>query len=263
MPNTSSSASYGCLPQLARLGCARLAATREHGEVLHRWSVPALVVGLFALLASTGLTGCAPTPKAGTIDVVGDSLPFQANWARPTEFLKGSPAGASVVLDLKPGVGFPDVMAAQRKRVASARPAILVVALGTNDAGYLDGGWDATDDKELRDLMALPSTTACVVLVLPGHADKPAVSAQYRADLKAARAAMRAAAADRKGKGQPTVVADWGAVALAQPGLTVDDGIHLADDAPSAPNRIVNEAAANAWTKVLWAGVAACPKPKG
>jgi hypothetical protein len=41
---------------------------------------------------------------------------------------------------------------------------------------------------------------------------------------------------------------------------SVDDGIHLADDAPSKPDRIVNEAAANAWTKVLWSGVAACPK---
>ncbi|HWJ97845.1 MAG TPA: SGNH/GDSL hydrolase family protein [Acidimicrobiales bacterium] len=228
--------------------------------MLHRWSVPALVAGVLALAASTGLTGCVPTPKAGTIDVVGDSLAFQANWARPAEFLVGSPRGADVALDFRPGIGFPDVMAAQRTRVAAARPAILVVALGTNDAGPLDNGWNAADDKELRALMALPSPTTCVVLVLPGAADKPAVTATYRTDLTAARAAMRKAAADRKAKGQPTVVADWGAVALARPELTVADGIHLADDAPSAPGRIVNEAAANAWTKVLWSGVAACPK---
>lgn len=225
-----------------------------------RWLVP-LAVGAAALVAATGLTACAPTPKAGTIDIVGDSLAFQANWARSTEFAVGKPKGADLLRDFKPGIGFPDVMDAQRKRVAAARPAILVIALGTNDAGPVDGGWTATDDKELRELMALPSTKACVVLVLPGHADKPAVTSTYRADLKAARAAMRKAAADRKAKGQPTVVADWGAVASARPELTVDDGIHLADDAPSAPNRIVNEAAADAWTKVLWGGVAACPKP--
>jgi len=228
--------------------------------MLYRWSVPALLAGLLAILASTGLSGCVPTPKAGTIDVVGDSLAFQANWARPKEFLVGSPKGADTALDFRPGIGFPDVMAAERKRVAAARPAILVIALGTNDAGPLDGGWSATDDKELRALMALPSTTTCVVLVLPGAADKPAVTSTYRADLTAARAAMRKAASDRKAKGQPTVVADWGAVALARPDLTVDDGIHLADDAPSTPDRIVNEVAANAWTQVLWSGVAACPK---
>lgn len=226
-----------------------------------RWTIPGLVIALSMLLASTGLSGCAPTPRPGTIDVVGDSLAFQANWARNREFTAGAPKGADIALDFTPGIGFPDVMAAQRKRVASARPAILVIALGTNDAGPLDGGWSSTDDKELRDLMALPSTKACVVLVLPGHADKPAVTASYRADLKDARDAMRKAAADRKAKGQPTVVADWGAVALARPELTVADGIHLADDAPSAPNRIVNEAAADAWSKVLWTGVNACPKP--
>ena len=201
-----------------------------------------------------------PTPKAGTIDIVGDSLAFQANWARPEAFLVGSPKGADVVRDFKPGIGFPDVQAAQEKRAAAARPAILVIALGTNDAGPKDGGWTSADDRELRALMASVSTTSCVVLVLPGHADKPAVTATYRADLASARAAMRKAATDRKAKGQPTVTADWGAVALARPELTVDDGIHLADGAPATPARIVDEAAANAWTKVLWTGVAACPK---
>jgi hypothetical protein len=220
-----------------------------------------LIVSVASLLASSVITACAPTPKAGTIDVVGDSLAFQANWGRNREFTAGAPAGADLFLDFTPGIGFPDVMAAQRKRVAAARPATLVIALGTNDAGPLDGGWTSTDDKELRDLMALPSTKACVVLVLPGHADKPAVTSTYRADLAEARAAMRKAAADRKAKGQPTVVADWGAVALARPDLTVADGIHLADDAPSTPARIVNEDAADAWTKVLWSGVKACPKP--
>src|SRR5690349_5814442 len=102
MPNRSSRASYGRLPQLARLVCAGIGGTREHGGVLRRWTVPALLAGSIALLAATGLTGCAPTPKAGTIDLVGDSLPFQANWARPAEFRKGSPKGADIVLDLKP-----------------------------------------------------------------------------------------------------------------------------------------------------------------
>lgn len=226
-----------------------------------RWTIAALVSGVAALLAATGLTACVPTPKVGTIDVVSDSLGFQANWHRPQEFLVGSPKGADIVLDFKPGIGFPDVLAAQRKRAAAARPAIFVIALGTNDAGPKDGGWTSADDKELRDLMAAVSTTSCVVLVLPGHADKPAVTDTYRADLAKARTAMRKAAADRKAQGQPTVVADWGAVALARPELTVDDGIHLADDAPSNPQRIVNEAAADAWTKVLWSGVKVCPKP--
>jgi hypothetical protein len=224
------------------------------------WRIPTLVAAAVALAASSALSSCAPTPKPGTIDVVGDSIAFQANWGRPDEFLVGRPKGSDVVLDLKPGIGFPDVMAAETERVAAARPATLVIALGTNDAGPADLGWNAADDEELRDLMALPATTSCVVLVLPGYADKPAVSSTYRADLDAARAAMRKAASDRKAKGRPTVVADWGAVARARPELTVDDGIHLADDAPSAPNRIVDEAAADAWTKVLWSGVAACPK---
>lgn len=225
-----------------------------------RWTTPALVTAVLALLAATGLTGCTPTPKPGTIDIVGDSIAFQANWARPAAFLVGAPRGADVVRDFKPGIGFPDVMTAERTRVASARPAILVVALGTNDAGPADLGWNATDDQELRALMALPSTSTCVVLVLPGYSDKPAVTRTHRVDLDAARAAMRKAAADRRAKGQPTVVADWGAVARARPELTVDDGIHLADGAPSTPDRIVDEAAADAWTRVLWTGVASCPK---
>ncbi len=229
--------------------------------MLDRWTVPALVTGLLALLAATGLTGCVPTPKPGTIDIVGDSIAFQANWARPDAFVVGAPRGADVVRDFTPGIGFPDVMTAERKRVQAARPAILVIALGTNDAGPTDQGWNAADDQELRALMALPSTTTCVVLVLPGYSDKPAVTSTQRYDLDAARAAMRKAAADRKAKGQPTVVADWGAVARARPELTIDDGIHLADDAPSTPDRIVDEAAADAWTTVLWTGVASCPKP--
>ena len=222
--------------------------------------VPALLAGVLGLVSSTGLSACVPTPKAGTIDVVGDSIAFQANWARPEAFRAGSPKGADIVLDLRPGIGFPDVLAAERARASSARPATLVIALGTNDAGPADLGWTAADDQELRDLMAAPSSTACVVLVLPGYSDKPAVTSSHRVDLDAARAAMRRAASDRKAKGQPTVIADWGAVARAHPEHTVDDGIHLADDHPGAPNRIVNEAAADAWTKVLWAGVAACPK---
>ena len=125
--------------------------------------IAALLAGAAALVTAVALTACAPTPKAGTIDVVGDSLAFQSNWAREAEFRSGAPKGSNLALDLEAGIGFPDVMAAQRARVAAARPAILVIALGTNDAGPFDGGWNAADDKELRDLMALPSTTACVV----------------------------------------------------------------------------------------------------
>lgn len=213
------------------------------------------------LVAAVALVGCVPTPKPGTIDVVGDSILFQTFWNRQREFTVGSPSDASIIVDAHPGVGFPDPLEAERARAESGRPAILAIALGTNDAGPVDGGWNATDEQELQDLLAVPSRTTCIVLVLPGYADKPTVPSTYRADLKAARAAIRAAAAARSKAGKPTVVADWGAVALAHPELVGDDGIHLAADAPATPERRVNEAAAKAWTKVLWDGVARCPKP--
>ena len=212
-----------------------------------------------AAVALAALSGCVPAPKPGTIDIVGDSILFQTFWHRQSEFTAGSPAGASIVSDARLGIGFPDMLAPEAKRAASGRPATLVIALGTNDAGPVDGGWTSADDAELRALMASVSPTACVVLVLPGYADKPAVPSTYRADLTAGRKAMRQAAADRAAKGRATFVADWGAVALAHPELTGDDGIHLAADAPAIPERRVNEAAGKAWTKVLWDGVRHCP----
>ncbi len=211
-------------------------------------------------MAAVGLTGCVPEPTPGTIDIVGDSLAVQASWKRSAEFPVGAPPGSDVLIDAHPGIGFADVLAAERARAAKGRPATLVIALGANDAGPVDGGWEPTDDKQLRDLMGAPSPSACVVLVLPGYSDKPAVTASYRVDLRVARSAMRAAAADRSKRGQPTVVADWGAVALAHPELTGTDGIHLAATAPE-PGRAADEAAATAWTKVVWGGVARCPKP--
>ena len=212
-----------------------------------------------AALALLVLVGCVPTPKAGTIDVVGDSLTFQTFWYRQALFAAGAPAHASVIVDARPGIGYPDVLAAERKRAASGRPSILVIALGTNDAGPVDGGWAADDDQNLRTLMGAASPKACEVLVLPGYSDKPAVPSTYRVDLDSARAAMRKAASDRSKRGGPTVVADWGGAALAHPDLTGDDGIHLLATAPATPDRRVNEAAANAWTKIMWTAVAKCP----
>lgn len=72
-----------------------------------------------------------------------------------------------------------------------------------------------------------------------------------------ARAAIEAAARARMDRGSPTVIADWGALAESRPELTRDDGVHLADADPP-DGQLAEDPAADAWTGVMWDGVARC-----
>lgn len=214
-------------------------------------------IAVVAALTIALLAGCrpAPTPTARTIDLLGDSITWQAYWGRTRAFEgQGRPPGSSFVVDAKPGAVLADPYDREAARVygaSSPRPAVLVVALGTNDALPKTGGWTTEDTATARRLLALPATTACVVVILPGLAAKATVTATMRAEMTEARAALRGVAAERA-RTSPTVVRDWGALVAADPSLTEADGIHLpAGDALAGPAAV--------YARTIWSGVAACP----
>ncbi len=210
-----------------------------------------------ASAASAAVTPSAPpSPTVGTIDLVGDSIAFEAHWARDAEFGAGFPARTDLVNESTPGVRFQDLQPDEEVRVRQVqRPSALVIALGTNNAKMDDGGWTIDDEAEFDTLLHTPADDACVVVVLPGYG--PQADADRKREGDKARAAMAALAATR----DDTVVVDWGAVALAHPELLQADGIHLASDG-ALPGRQANEAAANAFAAVLWDGVARCDLPE-
>lgn len=211
----------------------------------------ALAAALLVLVA----TGCKPTPTPLTIDVVGDSITAQSYWNRDAAWLTdgvGAPAGADIVKDAWLGYRFDHVQERETARVMDeARPAVLVIALGTNNAslGWGAPGWDTTDEADFRKLLNTPHESACVVVSLPavGQQVTPAVAAEF-AEM---RAAMRSISATRPN----TVVVDWHDVITAHPEYLDTDGVHLAKTERSP----ANEAAAAAYAGNIWSGVAQCP----
>ncbi|MFN8019163.1 MAG: fibronectin type III domain-containing protein [Acidimicrobiales bacterium] len=205
--------------------------------------------------ASTATTTLvAPEPTPGTIDVVGDSLLFQATENRRSEFAgEGQPDDTDAITYPYIGMGFHEALPDERRRVVTGgRPSALVLALGTNDSNPDNGGWTTADLADYRAMLHLPSPDACVVVVLPGLGE--AASSGRHANEAVARADMARLAAARPN----TVVVDWQAEVDAHPELLGPDGVHLAEDGEVAGQR-ASGAAADAYASTIWQGVAQCP----
>jgi len=216
-----------------------------------------IAIAATALVAILGCIGCVPTPEPNTIDIVGDSISTQAYWGRSAEYdAQGRPANADVLHDEWAGRVFADAQPAATQRAADGRPAIMVIALGTNNAGAYSSGWGPDDEADFNRLLFTPSSSACVVVILPGYIvrgpNTPDLLTQY--SMHQAHEAMKAKAAQRP----RTIVVDWQAIISANPSIIGPDGIHLASDAKLSGD-LANPAAANAWAKMMWDGVARCP----
>lgn len=167
----------------------------------------------------------APTGEGPLVVVVGDSITHSAREvlhevlddhtsliaAVPAEGFAGGPYTEGA-LD-----GGDPLMLRAARRYSDLDPAVAVVALGTNDA------WSAALDID-RSLEALDKLVrvldgACLVVVLPQRevAAQPSYSTE---DAAAIQERLRAVADE---------VIDWEAAVASQPGLVVEDGVHLTD----------------------------------
>lgn len=204
------------------------------------------IFAIMATLAVVLLSACQPPPQPGTIDILGDSLTVQATWDHNAEFdARGRPPDSDVVLDAWGGFQFQDVQQRQGERVASGRPEIMVIVLGTNNAEAWTGHWQQNDVDAYVQLLNTPHSDTCVVVVLPGFSYKPTLTAADHTSVDAARRHMTTYAEQRPN----TIIADWGSVARSRPELTDYDGVHLAN----------TTAARNAYADVIWGGVNSCP----
>jgi hypothetical protein len=185
-----------------------------------------------------------PTP--GSVDVAGDSLTIQ------TFFRYGPGQGAPDDVKTVAGLGWKvgDVQPTITADVAAGRPAVLIVALGTNDSHPVQGfGWNGDDANAFRTLMTSPHPSACVVVVLPGYG--AGISPAWRTEMDEARGALNFLAIQRGGR---TVVADWQPIVQAHPEYLLSDGVHLRQEGD-----VVDARAAAARSQLYWSGMAACP----
>lgn len=92
------------------------------------------------MLASCGNTETGPT----TVEVVGDSITAQAFWGRDAAFEAGAPEGAKVSKDAQGGTKLRDATERVERLGRADAPAVLVLAVGTNNAALIDGGGPLT-----------------------------------------------------------------------------------------------------------------------
>ena len=208
---------------------ARVTRRRRRG----RTAVLGLLVALTAL-------ACAPAPTAGTVDVVGDSLTFQAIVWAPGYATDGlDPSAPAFEASFGLGWRIPQVQPWVAEEARHRRAEVVVIAIGTNDAS---DGWDSGDHLRFRQLLATPSPKACLV-VIP-MAVHPAQSPSMQLRMAAARDDEIAQAEARP----RTVIESWQAVADSHPEYFKDDGIHVIDDLD----------AYNAREALYWNGVRRC-----
>lgn len=199
----------------------------------------ALLLALMLVITVTACEPAPPPPTPGTVDIAGDSVSQQAfgyTTARP-----GVTARANTEM-VRWGWGCHDVEATLRRHVAAARPAVLIWALGPNDADPARGGW-ALDDMAcwmgvFEDLH--PST--CLVVVLPGYG--AGMNPVWADEIDEARDYIPGMIAGR----ERTVTRDWQPLVDANPHFMVGDGIHKA-----------NAEAAEARLALYDHGARACP----
>lgn len=185
---------------------------------LRRGRLRAAALATIALALGLATSACTPTP--GTVDVAGDSVSAQAfgyTAARP---------GVTAVADREmvgAGWGCSNVEATLRRHVNAARPEILILALGPNDAS---DGWDRADracfDRLVDDIL---DPTACAVVVLPAWG-APLDGTQWAADMGRARNSLVAIAGERSAAGRRTVIVDWSPIVAEHPEYLDAGGIH-------------------------------------
>jgi hypothetical protein len=217
-------------------------------------------IGLGAQSAASSPTTptATPQPLPNTIDIVGDSIATQAFWHRAAQYdAQGRPAGFDVLLDQWMGRSFADVQEQETARANdpdAPRPSILVIAMGTNNAGPYSAGWGADDEADFDRLLRTPHSSSCVVTVLPFYVVKGAQPNVFtRLEMDEARTAMTEQAQERPN----TVVVDWQPYVRSHPSLIKADGIHLNDDA-KLEGDLANADAADAWAAMMWSGVNQC-----
>jgi hypothetical protein len=203
-------------------------------------------------LVATALVaaGCKPEPVPGSVDLVGDSITFQAMFVGGG--LPEQPEDLQRAVDI--GWQASDVLGWVQDQVADERPEALIVALGTNDAAPRNGGWTASDVATWDELLNAPHTDSCVVVILPALGD--AAPQDHRDQVELARQGITSVAQTREG---PTVIEDWGLVIAADPSVLAEDGVHMAKDADGPYGLSVE--AAQARTSLYWQGLANCPPP--
>lgn len=210
-----------------------------------RWAVAAL-----AVTAATITGACKEPPVPGRVAIAGDSLTVLASmhggglgdWDDYNKIGIGWQAEhAQVQLDL-------DV------EDPNASPAVLVIALGQNDAARSWGrdGFTQQDRDQLARLAETPADGACVAWVKPWY--QPPEGQSFDA------AQMEGILAYRDWVDQQVVMnpvryrsVDWRPTVEAHPEYLDLDGIHEDVDTPADP-----EPAAVAYLDLLHAGAAAC-----
>lgn len=207
------------------------------------------------VLAAVILFGCTPAPTPTTIDVIGDSITVQAVYNQPwlTSGV-GAPIGSDVLPQAGLGWRFEDVQDFEAARVSSPshpRPAILVMALGTNNINV--GGWETADENAFMRLLYTPDPSSCVVVSLP--AVGPAVGRNALNQYTWARARMMAIAQTRP---RTVVTNGWASIIRSHPEYLGPDGVHLRTDNIKG-DAVANYEPANAFVGNLWAAVRRCP----
>lgn len=172
----------------------------------------------FALIA-LALAACQPVPKQppapGRVALAGDSLSVQGGYF----------GGGYGDIDFTDKIGLGWQAETAHPRVSrdvtgpATSPAVLIVALGQNDAG---NGLDQTDRQQLMALALAPADGTCTVLVKPWYVGSDTVR---RSGIAAYRAWVDEMVALFPGR---VVSVDWRPHA-EQPGVLAADGFHLTE----------------------------------
>ncbi len=172
-------------------------------------------------------------PIPGTVELVGDSITFQAFWYHG--FLPTAPDQSKLDVFAWLGWQVKDVQQHVTDQAAQRKPETLIVALGTNDSADLtawggDNGWTQADVDRFRTLINTVHPDTKVAIVLPGYGT--GIDAYHAAQEDLAKRDLTALAATRP----HTVVVSWQALIDADPSVMETDGIHLATETYNNPD---------------------------
>lgn len=216
-----------------------------------------------------------PTPN--TVTVTGDRLSqqtFDADANGTFAYTSAAPAASNLLASaetINASYTASSVQTVINNYSIFRWPQRLVMAMGIKDASPLAGGdgWTEGDAEKVRTLVNTVHSTACVVVVLPGHGSGQGAGANpvWNAEIDEARASLAQIAAQRP----RTLVIDWQQVIDQHPEYLDEDGIHLptpgtlpAEDlALEQQGKVspVDQTAANARQNFYWEGVSRCADP--
>ena len=183
--------------------------------------------------AATSSVNVQNPPLPGTVEIVGDSITFQAVWAQGT--LPTAPVPALPDIHAWLGWQVKDVQAHVTEKATQRWPETLIVALGSNDSANLtawngDNGWTPADLQRFRTLINSVHPDTKVALVLPGYGTTR--DAYHASQMELAKQDLTALATERP----HTVVVSWQAKIDADPSILDVDGLHLAWEDKTNPD---------------------------